>query len=53
MEEVSDVLCVAMAELPNLLPLTDVVDALMQIENGDWFIERIVANMPDMLLEGN
>ncbi|XP_065566759.1 integrator complex subunit 2-like isoform X2 [Artemia franciscana] len=51
MEEVSDVLCVAMAELPNLLPLTDVVDALMQIENGDWFIERIVANMPDMLLE--
>ena len=51
-EEVADVLCVVMAELPVLLPVTDVAEALLRTLHGPSFICRMVANMPDTFYEG-
>ncbi|KAK2149074.1 hypothetical protein LSH36_469g02035 [Paralvinella palmiformis] len=47
LEEVSDVLCIAQAELPSLLPVTEVAEALLHVENGPWLLCRVVANVPD------
>lgn len=51
-DEVADVLCVALAELPILLPITEVAEALLRTYHGPFFICRIVANMPDTFHEG-
>ena len=45
-------LCVVMAELPVLLPVTDVAEALLRTLHGPSFICRMVANMPDTFYEG-
>nr|CAG4642304.1 EOG090X0154 [Evadne anonyx] len=50
-EEIADVLCVVMAELPVLLPVTDVAEALLRTLHGPSFICRMVANMPDTFYE--
>lgn len=52
-DEVADVLCVALAELPVLLPVTEVAEALLRTQYGPAFITRMVANMPDTFYEGN
>lgn len=52
-DEVADVLCVALAELPVLLPVTEVAEALLRTQYGPAFITTIVANMPDTFYEGN
>jgi integrator complex subunit 2 len=52
-DEVADVLCVALAELTILLPITEVTEALLRTLHGPSFICRIVANMPDTFNEGN
>ena len=52
-DEVADVLCVALAELTILLPITEVAEALLRTLHGPSFICRIVANMPDTFNEGN
>ncbi len=46
-------LCVALAELPILLPITEVAEALLRTLHGPSFICRVVANMPDTFHEGN
>jgi integrator complex subunit 2 len=49
---VCDVLAIAMAELPNLLPPTEVAEALLRIKFGPEIICHIVANLPDSFKDG-
>ncbi|XP_042238877.1 integrator complex subunit 2-like isoform X3 [Homarus americanus] len=51
LEEVSDVLCIALAELPALLPPAEVAEALLHVTNGPILIARMVANQPDCFRE--
>ena len=39
-------------ELPSLLPITEVVEALLHVPNGIWLASRLVANVPDTFEEG-
>ena len=52
LEEVSDVLCIALAELPSLLPAAEVAEALLRLNNGPSVICKMVANQPDCFREG-
>lgn len=52
LEEVSDVLCIALAELPALLPPAEVAEALLHVTNGPTLIARMVSNQPDCFREG-
>ncbi|TRY97168.1 hypothetical protein DNTS_020330, partial [Danionella cerebrum] len=51
LEEVADVLCILQAELPSLLPIIDVAEALLHVRNGEWFLCLLVANVPDSFNE--
>ncbi|XP_045601514.2 integrator complex subunit 2 isoform X1 [Procambarus clarkii] len=51
LEEVSDVLCIALAELPALLPPAEVAEALLHVTNGPALVARMVANQPDCFRE--
>uniref|UniRef100_A0A7N6AA83 Integrator complex subunit 2 n=1 Tax=Anabas testudineus TaxID=64144 RepID=A0A7N6AA83_ANATE len=51
LEEVADVLCICFSELPSLLPIVDVAEALLHVRNGDWFLCLLVANVPDSFNE--
>lgn len=51
LDEVSDVLCIALAELPALLPPHEVAEGLLHLKYGPWLICRIVANAPDSFKE--
>lgn len=39
-------------ELPSLLPIIEVAEALLHVRNGDWFLCLLVANVPDSFSEG-
>lgn len=39
-------------ELPSLLPIVDVAEALLHVKNGAWFLCLLVANVPDSFSEG-
>ncbi|BFZ18552.1 hypothetical protein BsWGS_21591 [Bradybaena similaris] len=49
--EILDALCIAMAELPNLLNLLDIAEALLCVENGCKLVCQLVANNPETFLE--
>uniref|UniRef100_A0A9J8B234 Integrator complex subunit 2 n=1 Tax=Cyprinus carpio carpio TaxID=630221 RepID=A0A9J8B234_CYPCA len=51
LEEVADVLCILQAELPSLLPIIEVAEALLHVRNGEWFMCLLVANVPDSFSE--
>lgn len=51
LEEAADVLCILQAELPSLLPIVDVAEALLHVKNGAWFLCLLVANVPDSFSE--
>uniref|UniRef100_A0A6I8P0Y9 Integrator complex subunit 2 n=1 Tax=Ornithorhynchus anatinus TaxID=9258 RepID=A0A6I8P0Y9_ORNAN len=51
LEEAADVLCILQAELPSLLPIVDVAEALLHVRNGAWFLCLLVANVPDSFNE--
>ncbi|XP_078404358.1 integrator complex subunit 2 isoform X4 [Cetorhinus maximus] len=51
LDEVADVLCILQAELPSLLPITEVAEALLHVRNGSWFMCLLVANVPDSFNE--
>ncbi|XP_055636441.1 integrator complex subunit 2 [Toxorhynchites rutilus septentrionalis] len=51
LEEIADIICVALAELPSLLNLQDVIETLMYVNNGGRIICWVVANMPDCFRE--
>lgn len=40
------------SELPSLLPIVDVAEALLHVKNGAWFLCLLVANVPDSFNEG-
>lgn len=52
LEEITDVICISLAELPNLLNICDIVEVLLYVNKGPVIISWVVANMPDTLLEG-
>uniref|UniRef100_A0A336MQH9 CSON004873 protein n=1 Tax=Culicoides sonorensis TaxID=179676 RepID=A0A336MQH9_CULSO len=47
LEEVSDIICIALPELPSILNVQELVDTLLYVNNGSRIICWIVANMPD------
>ncbi|CAI9724064.1 integrator complex subunit 2-like [Octopus vulgaris] len=51
LEDISDVLCIAQAELPSLLPIVSLANALLSVKNGSWLLCRLVANSPDCFHE--
>lgn len=52
-EEISDVICIALAELPTLLNVQGITETLLHVHNGPAIICRVVANFPDSFREGN
>ncbi|XP_015518272.1 integrator complex subunit 2 isoform X1 [Neodiprion virginianus] len=51
MEEISDVICIALAELPALLSILDIAETLLHVKHGPEIICWIVANSPDSFAE--
>ncbi|PZC78825.1 integrator complex subunit 2 [Helicoverpa armigera] len=51
LEEVTDVINISLAELPNLLNVCDIVEVLLYVNKGPIIISWVVANMPDTLQE--
>lgn len=49
-EIVTDVLCVAVAELPNLLQLVKIAEALVFVPNGGKVLTKLVSNNPSYLM---
>lgn len=47
LEEVVDILCIALAELPSLINILELTDTLIQVPNGYRIICALVANFPD------
>ncbi|XP_012161809.1 integrator complex subunit 2 [Ceratitis capitata] len=47
LEEVVDILCIALAELPSVLNIVELSDALVHVQNGKRIICALVANFPD------
>jgi len=39
-------------ELPTLLPIIELAEALLHVQNGAWLLCRVVANTPDSFYEG-
>ncbi|KAF5306212.1 hypothetical protein FQR65_LT18603 [Abscondita terminalis] len=50
-EEISDVICIALAELPMLLNVQMMAETLLHVHNGPSIICRVVANFPDSFRE--
>ncbi|CAH1111870.1 unnamed protein product [Psylliodes chrysocephalus] len=50
-EELSDIICIALAELPTTLNICTIVETLLHVHNGPAIICRIVANFPDSFRE--
>jgi len=40
-------------ELPTLLPIVELAEALLHVQNGAWLLCRVVANAPDSFYEGS
>lgn len=51
LEEIADIVCIALAELPSLLQIPEIVEILLYVNNGSSIICWIVANMPDCFKE--
>ncbi|KAG8176514.1 hypothetical protein JTE90_021807 [Oedothorax gibbosus] len=51
LDEIADVLCIAQAELPGLLCIPDIAEALLHIPNGIYLLCRLVVNSPDSFQE--
>ncbi|CAB3231134.1 unnamed protein product [Arctia plantaginis] len=51
LEEVTDVICISLAELPHLLNICDIVEILLYVNKGPIIISWVVSNMPDTLQE--
>jgi len=51
LEEIADIICITLTELPSLLQVHEVVETLLYVSNGSHIICWIVANMPDCFKE--
>ncbi|XP_055840595.1 integrator complex subunit 2 isoform X2 [Episyrphus balteatus] len=47
LEEIIDIICISLAELPSLLNVQELIDVLVYVNNGPRIICSIVANFPD------
>lgn len=52
MGEISDVICIALAELPSIIHIQDIVETLLHVKNGPMVITWVVANFPYCFREG-
>lgn len=52
LEEITDIICIALAELPSLFNIQEVIETLLYVNNGGTIICWVVANMPDCFKEG-
>lgn len=50
-EEIADIICIALAELPSILQVHEIVETLLYVNNGSNIICWVVANMPDCFKE--
>ncbi|KAL1502585.1 hypothetical protein ABEB36_007708 [Hypothenemus hampei] len=50
-EELSDIICIALAELPTTLNIVTVIETLLHVHNGPEIICRVIANFPDCFKE--
>ncbi|XP_068086623.1 integrator complex subunit 2 [Anabrus simplex] len=50
-EEICDVICIALAELPAVLNVLDIVETLLHVRHGPEIICWVVANSPDCFRE--
>ncbi|KAJ8939400.1 hypothetical protein NQ314_011146 [Rhamnusium bicolor] len=51
-EELADIICIALAELPTTLSISNLTETLLHVHNGPAVICRLVANFPDCFREG-
>ncbi|KAG5897824.1 hypothetical protein JTB14_011824 [Gonioctena quinquepunctata] len=51
LEELSDIICIALAELPTTLNIANITETLLHVHNGPAVICRLVANFPDCFKE--
>lgn len=51
LDEVSDVMCIAHAELPGILHIQDIAETLIHLKNGPFLLCRLIANAPDSFSE--
>lgn len=47
LDEITDIICIALAELPSLFTIQEVVETLIYVKNGHSIICAIVGNFPD------
>ena len=40
------------AELPTLLPVVELAEVLLHVQNGAWLLCHVVANRPDSFYDG-
>lgn len=50
-EEISDIICITLVELPSILQINEIIEILLYVNNGRKIICWIVANMPDCYKE--
>lgn len=53
LNDICDHLSIVLVELPSVLSVVDVCEALLHVKYGPWIICRLVANLPDSFTEGN
>lgn len=51
-DEICDVICIALEELPSILNHIDVIEIFLHVQHGPRIICTIVANQPDVFREG-
>lgn len=51
LEEITDIICITLAELPSLFNIQEVIETLLYVNHGTAVICYIVANMPDCFKE--
>lgn len=47
LDEITDIICISLAELPSLFTIQEVVETLIYVNNGSSIICAIIANFPD------
>lgn len=51
LDEITDIICIALAELPSLFTIHEVVDTLIYVNKGSSIICAIIANFPDCYVD--
>lgn len=51
LQEITDIICIALAELPSLFNIQEVIETLLYVNSGSTIICWVVANTPDCFRE--